>query len=61
MHEELKEAEAVSALAGEGAEEVEASHEAVAAALHREEEAVRGVDSHGDVGDHLKIGATSCS
>jgi hypothetical protein len=52
-HEEHPEAGVVSVLAEEGAVVVGASREVEAVALHHGEEAVRGVDSHGDVVDHL--------
>ncbi len=56
---ELQEVGAVSVLAEEGAEVVEVFQEAVAAALHHEEEVVRGVDSHEDVDDYLDVGASA--
>ena len=52
-HEEHPEAGVVSVLAEEGAVVVGASREVEAVASHPGEEAVRGVDSHGDVVDHL--------
>lgn len=55
MHEELQEEEVVSALVEEGAEVVGVSQEAAAAASPREEEAVREVDSPGDVVDTLVL------
>jgi hypothetical protein len=59
-HEEHPEAGVVSVLAEEGAEVVGASQEVEAAASHREEEAVREVDSQGDVVDHLCPSAACC-